>query len=58
MAVIPVLFLPHPKGPDRQSLPWDIYTKTTTDKSFCYTNSHVLPVQVSTIHSMTPAGID
>lgn len=46
--------LPYPKRPDRHPLPEEIYTKTTTDKSFCYINSHVLPdkLHVSTVQSI------
>lgn len=35
-----------------------LYENNTTDKLFFYINSHVLPVLTSTIHSVTPSGID
>lgn len=54
----PPLF-PISRGTDRHSPPLDIYTKTkTAEKLFRYINSHVLPVQLSTIHSMTASGIN
>lgn len=43
--------LSHPRG-------LLLYENNTTDKLFCYINSHVSPVLTSTIHSVTPSGID